>query len=149
LPKVFYDNGLSSHKEEVMLIKLDAEPQNFTYKPDKPIINKFEVFTRIGVVPADLLLSQKLCAIFTRKRQMGRDFYDAVFLAGKTEPNLEYLKVKLNIKDKDELKKRLLKICSNLDFKQLAKDVEQFLFIPRDSKKVLLFCEYINSRFKA
>ena len=149
LPEVLYGNGLSSHKEEVLLIKLDVEPQNFKYKPDKPIINKFDVFMRIGVVPVDLLLSQKVCAIFTRKRQIGRDFYDAVFLAGKAEPNFDYLKAKLNIKDRDELRKRFLKICENLDFKQLAKDVEQFLFMSSDSKKVLLFCEYINSRFKA
>ena len=148
LPRVLYDNDLAYHKEEVLLIKLDAEPQNFKYKPDKPIINKFDVFTRISVVPVDLLLSQKISAIFTRKRQMGRDFYDTIFLAAKTGPNLDYLKAKFSIEGRDELEKKLLKLCKNLDFKQLAKDVEQFLFMSSDSKKVLLFCEYINDLFK-
>lgn len=144
LPNVFYDNNLSPHKEEVLLIKLDAEPQKFTYVPEKPIVNKFDVFTRINVVPVDLLLAQKLAAVFTRKRAMGRDFYDIVFLAGKTKPNFDYLNTKLKIKNTGELKKRLLEKCQHLNFKQLAKDVEPFLFVPDDSKKVLLFCEYIS-----
>jgi hypothetical protein len=77
---------------------------------------------------------------------MGRDFYDTVFLFGKTEPNLDYLKLKLNIRNMDDLKKNLLLRCKGLNFKRLAKDVEPFLFTPRDSKKVLLFYDYIKSK---
>jgi len=144
IPKVLYENNLSRHKEEVLLVKMDAEPQNYKYKIDKPVINKFDVFIRINVVPAALLLSQKIYAIFMRKRSMGRDFYDAVFLLGKTKPDLDYLKAKLNIKGKDDLKNKLLQKCENLNFKQLSKDVEQFLFVPGDSKKVLFFRDYIK-----
>lgn len=144
LPGVLYDNGLSLNKEEVLLIKVDAEPQDFKYKPDKTIINKFDVFTRIDAAPIDLLLSQKIYAVFTRKRQMGRDFYDIVFLSGKTKPDLRYLKAKLAVKDSRDLKEKLLGVCKKLDFKQLSKEVEQFLFRPSDSKRVLFFCEYIE-----
>ena len=130
--------------QEKLLIQLDAEPQEFDYRPDKIILNKFDVFLRINVVPEDILLSQKIYAIFKRKRPMGRDFYDAVFLFGKTKPNLDYLKLKLKIKDKTDLKNRFLLKCKKFDFKQLAKDVEQFLFTPSDSKKVLFFYDYIK-----
>jgi predicted nucleotidyltransferase component of viral defense system len=146
VPNILFDNGLSRHKEEKMLIQIDAEPQGIDYALDKLIINKFDVFLRINVVPADILLAQKLYAIFRRKRAMGRDFYDAVFLFGMTKPNLEYLRLKLGIKDMADLKRKLLLKCKVLDFKQLAKDVEPFLFSPSESKKVLLFQDYIRSR---
>ena len=141
---VLFDNGLSPHKEEKLLIQIDAEPQNFNYPGDKVILNKFDVFTHINVVPQDILLAQKICAIFKRKRAMARDFYDAVFLFGKIKPNFKYLKFKLEIENMVILKKRLLSRCKELNFKHLAKDTEPFLFNPCDSKKVVFFCDYIK-----
>ncbi len=141
---VLFENKLSNHKQEKLLIQLDAEPQRFDYRFDKIILNKFDVFLRINVVPVDILFSQKIYAIFKRKRPMGRDFYDAVFLSGKTKPNLDYLKLKLGIKNKTDLKKRFLSKCKNFNFKQLSKDVEPFLFTPSNSKKVLFFYDYIK-----
>lgn len=141
---ILFEQGISRHRDEKLIIQVDAEPQKFRYRQDKPIINQFDIFTRINVVPVDILLSQKICAIFTRKRTMGRDFYDVIFLLGKTKVNIDYLRSKLNIKNKDDLKKRLLLKCKRLNFKQLAKDVEQFLFNPTDAKKILLFDEYIK-----
>ena len=142
---ILFENGLSRHKEEKLLVQIDTEPQEYSYSPEKVIINKFDVFLRINVVPIDLLLAQKICAILKRKRTMGRDFYDAVFLLGKTKPDLGYLQLKLNIKNFENLKVRLLSICSKLDFKDLAKDIEKFLFKPGDSKKVLFFYDYIRN----
>jgi len=144
IPKILFENGLSQHKEEKLLIQIDAEPKKFYYQSDKIIINKFDVFLRINVVPVDILLAQKIYAIFSRNRPMGRDFYDTVFLLGKTKPNLDYLRLKLDIKDMSDLKKRLLSKCKNIKFYQLAKDVERFLSLPSDSKKVLFFYEYIQ-----
>jgi predicted nucleotidyltransferase component of viral defense system len=144
VPDVLFENGLSNHKEEKLLIQLDTQPQGFTYQPDKTIINKFDVFLRINVVPPDILLAQKIYAIFGRKRTMGRDFYDTVFLLGKTKPNLEYLKLKLGIESMSDLKTELLRKCEELDFGHLASDVGPFLFVPNDSKKVLFFPDYVR-----
>lgn len=144
LADILYENKVSAYKEEKMLIQLDAEPQNFVYHPDKIIINKFDVFTRINVVPLDALLAQKIHAILTRRRPMGRDFYDAIFLFGKTVPNLDYLNLKLKIGNFTDLKSRLAKHCENLDLKKLARDVERFLYIPDDAQKVLLFNDFLE-----
>lgn len=141
---ILYENGLTGHKEEKILIQVDAEPQNFKYEPNKIILNKFDVFTRINIVPVDILLAQKIYAIFMRKRPMGRDFYDAIFLLGKTKPNFNYLSIKMQIKDASTLKKRLLAKCKTLNFTELAKDLGQFLFMPSDAKKILLFEEYVK-----
>jgi len=145
IPDVLFENRLSNHREEKLLIQVDAEPQGFTYQQDRIVINKFDVFLRINIVPPDILLAQKIYAIFKRRRPMGRDFYDAVSLLGKTKPNLDYLKSKLGIKDSTDLKNRLLLKCKKFNFKQLARDVEPFLFTPSDSKKVLFFGDYIRN----
>ena len=136
VPNILFDNGLSRHKDEKMLIQIDLEPQGIKYTPDKMIINKFDVFLRINIVPLDILLAQKIYAIFKRKRAMGRDFYDAVFLFGMTKPNLDYLRLKLNIKDMADLKRKLLLKCKSLDFKRLAKDVEPFLEVPEEAELI-------------
>lgn len=142
---VLYENKLSSHREEKLLIQFDTEPQSYKYACDSVIINKFDVFTRINAVPLGMLLAQKIYAIFMRKRPMGRDFYDAIFLLGKTKPDIGYLDAKLGISDIGKMKEKLLERCGKLDFRQLARDVEPFLYIPAEAKKVLLFTEYVNS----
>ena len=144
LPGLLFEQGLSSHKDETIMIHVDTEPQNFDYQADKIILNKFDVFLRINVVPIDVLLSQKIYAIFHRKRTMGRDFYDTVFLLGRTKPNMDYLREKMGIKSGKELEGKILKFCMELNFEQLAKDVEPFLFDPNEAKKVRMFSEYIK-----
>jgi len=145
IPKLLFDSGLSGYEEEKILIQLDTASRGFRYVPDKVILNKFDVFTEINVTPMDIVLSQKIFAIFNRKVPKGRDFYDAVFLLSKTKPNYDYLQLKLKIKRKEELKEKILTLENKLDFKELAKDVEPFLFNPADSKKVVLFARYIKN----
>jgi len=95
---VLFDLGLTGHKEEKILIQVDTQPQKFKYTPDKIILNKFDVFLRVNVVPIDILLSQKFYAVLDRPRPMGRDFFDIVYLSGKTNPNYSYLAVKTGSK---------------------------------------------------
>lgn len=142
---LLFEIGLSGHKEEKILIKVDAEAQNYKYKSQRVVISKFDVFTGISAVPLDILLAQKFYAILNRKRAVGRDFYDCMFLAGKTSPNYGYLKTKANLSGINQLKSALLKICRKLNFKQLAKDTAPLVFLPEDSAKIALFPEFINN----
>ncbi len=143
-PKLLYNEGLSGHSEEKILIQLDTEPQNFELKPEGFIINKFDVFTLINTTPKDILLAQKFYAVINRKRKKGRDFFDIIFLLGLgTTPNYDYLKLKLNINNQQNLKKRVLKVCDQIDMQKMAKDVAPFLFYQKDIKKIILFKEYI------
>lgn len=144
---ILSQTGITGHKGAKLIVQLDAEAQNYKYDPKRFLINKFDVFTRVFSVPLDLLLSQKICAVFTRKRSIGRDFFDIVFLHGKAIPDKEYLKQKLNIKDFVQLKNRLLDKCEALDFKQLSKDIAPFIFKPGDSKKILFFKDYVKEKF--
>lgn len=145
IPKLLFNTGLSSLLGQKVLIQVDTVPQHFNYTPEKPFLNKFEVFTQINVVPKDLLLAQKIYAAVNRKRTMGRDFFDIVFLYGiGARPNFDYLKKNLGIQNQAELKKYLLKKTAKLDFKILVQDVEPLLFDPRDKNKVLLFRKFMK-----
>jgi len=143
--KILYEYGISGHEEEKLMIRLDTEPQGITYSPGKIIINKFDVFTRINVVPIDILLAQKILAILYRKRAMARDFFDAIFLFAQTKPNFHYLKSKINIADMKELKDMLIKRCESINLKKISSDVEPFLIYPNEKKKILLFNDYIKN----
>lgn len=145
IPRLLFDSGLSGYAEEKILIQLDTAPHGFHYAPEKAILNKFEVFTEINVTPPDIILSQKIFAIFNRKSVKGRDFYDTVFLLSKSKLNYSYLELKMKISDGETLRKKLLAFCKELDFKSLARDVEPFLFNPRDSKKVTMFVKFIKN----
>jgi len=103
-PLVLFESGLTGHREQKLLIRVGTEPQCFDYEPETTIINKFDVFSQIRTVPADVLLAQKIACLFTRPRAMGRDFFDTVFLKSKTEPNMQYLRSRLDIQGGQDLK---------------------------------------------
>jgi len=148
IPKLLKENNLSVMADEKILIQVDTAPHNFSYKPANFLLQKFDVFRNIKLTSSDIILSMKVAAIFGRKRMKGRDFYDVVYLLGLTDFNYEYLDFKLNIKNKEELKKKLLESIADSDLKVMAKDVLAFLIKPDDQNMVLRFREYIEQRLK-
>lgn len=144
---ILYNLSLSYHIEQKLMIEIDTEQQNFKYIPDKKLINKFDIFTAIFVVPVDILLSQKIFAILNRPRTMGRDLYDCIFLLGRTVPNFQYLKEKTGMGTQDEIRKALISKTAHLNLKSLAKDTNPFVFDKHDIKKVELFSDYMESLF--
>ncbi len=144
-PGLLFQNELSGQKRQKILIQLDTEPQKYTYKAEKYLLNKFGIFRYINIVPLNLLLSQKICACLTRKRPKGRDFFDVVFLSGKTNPDYKFLKKRLNIKTKKELIEKLTQKSHTLNFKILTKDIEPFLFDPAQKDRVINFKNWIKT----
>ena len=144
-PQLLYNEGLSNHKEEKILIQLDTESHEFYYKPDQPVLNKFDVFTHINATPGDIVLAQKFFAVINRRRNKGRDFFDIVFLLGQGQtPNYDYLNAKTGIANPDDLRSVVLEKCKKLNMKEMAADVKPFLFNPKDEKKIRLFPEYME-----
>jgi len=144
-PGILFQVNLSGQKKEKILIQLDTEPQKYKYTPEKYLLNKFGLFRYINVVPANLLLAQKICAIFARKREKGRDFFDVVYLMSKTKPDFKFLKFKLGITSHEELISSLKKKTKNLNFKTLSKDIEPFLFEPDQKNRVLHFKAWLDT----
>lgn len=142
-PKILYQEGLSGHEEEKILIQLDTEPQHFDFQMDNYFLNRFDIFVPINTTPPNLLLSQKLYAILNRARNKGRDFFDVVFLLGMDiKPNYDYLTQKINILNPEVLRTRILEHCASISMVEMANDVQPFLFNANDSRKVLLFDKY-------
>lgn len=147
-PKLLFNEGLTGHTEQKILIQLDTEPQHFYFEKEKYILNKFDVFTSINITPVDILLAQKFYALLNRTRKKGRDFYDIIFLLKTTRPNYNYLEQKTGIKTEKDLKENVLQICKETDLSEMAIDVEPFLFNPADTKQIKLFVDYIMQVFK-
>lgn len=143
---ILFDNFLSGAKEEKMMIQVDAVKKSFSYNSNNVLLSKFDVFRNIIITPIDVILSQKIGAIFGRKRAKGRDFYDVVYLMGLSDFNFNFLKDKLNISNKKELKQQLLEVTADFDFKKLAQDVAPFLINPDEAERVLSFKEYVEQK---
>ena len=137
--------GLSGHREEKIHLSLDSEEKKKLFPPQIKLLNKFGVFRNIPVSSPDVLLAQKLLAILFRKREKGRDFYDASFLWGLSEPNYIYIKKRTGLSE-NLFKKRLLARCEKLNYKNLAKDVEAFLFDESQKERVLNFKEFLAAK---
>ncbi len=142
-PGLLFEAGLSGHREAKILINLDTEPQGFEFEPEQHFLNKFDIFTSIRTTPVDILLSQKFLAMTQRRQPKGRDFFDAVFLLGRTKPDYDFLKFRLGISTPEALREHLVNVCKQFDFQKLATDVQPFLFNPADVQRVMMFPEYI------
>jgi predicted nucleotidyltransferase component of viral defense system len=147
-PHVLYDESLRSNPKDKILIRIDTVNKKKISKPEINILNKFDVYRKILVNSIDTILAQKMIAIFQRKREKGRDFYDVSFLFGKTQPNYEYLESFLEM-DRRSFAKEFLKKCEKLDYNFLAKDVEPFLIDPNQKERILDFYNFIEKQLSA
>jgi len=141
-PELLYDQGLSPHQQEKILIQLDTVAQGYTYTPEIKILNKFDVFTEIRVTPLNVLLSQKIFTAVNRKRPKGRDFYDITFLLSKTKPDFGFINQKMGITSPESLREELLLKTEAFDFDALAGDVAPFLIAKEQVKRVVKFREF-------
>jgi len=143
-PGILFEHGLPGHKQERILIRIDAEPQEYDYQEEKFLLNAFGIFRYINTVPVSLLLSQKIAACLERKRAKGRDFFDVVFLAAGTGPDYGYLIQRLGIADKTQLVAALKERASQLNLESLAGEVEPFLFDASQKDRVALFSDWLQ-----
>lgn len=146
IPRLLKENNLSAMIDEKILIQVDTVPHSFEYEPNNFLLQKFDVFRNIKITPPDIILAMKVAAIFGRKRMKGRDFYDLVYLLGLADFNYKYLDFKLGIKNKKELKEKLLLSIKDLDLADMVDDVRPFLIKSDDQERVRQFREYIEQK---
>lgn len=150
IPGLLYEEQLSGYVEEKILIQIDTVPHNFPYTPEQRTVRRFDVLTRVQVTPKDILLAQKLYCAFHRKRPQGRDFYDILYLWTKDlMPNFAYLERTVGVTEAGQLRDYFESGMQELDFKELAKDVQYMLFRQEDIKLVEEFPLLIRERLSA
>jgi len=145
-PGLLFEQGLSGHREEKILIQLDTQSQGYAFQPQTFVVNRFGVFTRLVVTPPDLLLAQKLYTLVNRPRAKGRDYFDVVFLFSKNiRPDYGYLDAKMKAGTPELLRNAIADLLDQVDLEQLAADVRPFLFYPDDDRRVRYFREFWES----
>lgn len=134
-PEFLFELGLSGHKEERFLVKLEAEDQHIPYKPVLINIKGCGFYFPFPVPPDGVLCSMKISAMLSR--QKGRDFYDSMFLLAQTQPDYSFLAEKLKIHNLEELKSEVFKILKTVDLNKKKRDFEHLLFNKRNRERIL------------
>ena len=145
-PKLLFENNLSDHQDEKILVRIDTVFKKQFNEPRSFILNGFGVYRKILVNSQEVILSQKIITIIERKRSKGRDYYDVSYLLGKTEPDYDYLETVFGNKENDTIKNRLLEMADKNNLNDLAKDIRPFLIDKNGEDRVLGFKEYIKQR---
>lgn len=141
-PELLFELGLSGHKEERFLIKLESEDQKVSYKTVLVNINGCGFYFPFPVPPDGILCSMKISAMLSRSK--GRDFYDAMFLLAQTQPDYSFLAERFNIHNLQELKTAVSKTLERVDLNIKKRDFEHQLFNKRNSERILFFGEFIQ-----
>jgi predicted nucleotidyltransferase component of viral defense system len=142
-PELLFDMQLSGYREERFLIKIETQNQGFNYERNVTNINRMGFFFPFPVPPDRTLCAMKISALLSRAK--GRDFYDAMFLLSKTEPDYHYLAVKCNINNKAELKSALGLLPETVNMQVKSQDFEHLLFNREKSQKIFLFRDFVES----
>lgn len=141
-PGLLFDLGLSGHKEERFLIKIESQDQEVEYQKEMAIIKGCGMFFKFPVPLGGILCSMKILALLQRKK--GRDFYDVMFLMSQQNPDYHFLNTKYGISHEFELKSAFLEVLESIDLKHKAKDFEHLAFNQESTKKILLFREFVE-----
>ncbi|MBO4536416.1 MAG: nucleotidyl transferase AbiEii/AbiGii toxin family protein [Bacteroidales bacterium] len=140
-PQMLFNLGLTGHREERLLVKIEAQDQGVLYPIEVVNVNRMGFFFGVPVPPLDVLCAMKFSALLAR--QKGRDFYDAIFLLSKTQPNWDFLKARNGISSREELIDAISKILQKVDLNQKKKDFAHLLFNEANAERILHFRESI------
>lgn len=141
-PQLLFELGLTGHREERFLIKVESEDHLIDYKPVLANIKGCGFFFPMSVPPDNTLCAMKVAAMLNR--QKGRDFYDVMFLLGQTSPDYSFLAEKCEISSLKELKQATEKMFITVDLKKKMKDFEHLLFNRDNSKRILRVWDFIR-----
>lgn len=136
---------LTRHRDKVLTLKFDALPQQYNYVPQVKVLNRLDVIVPVPVTSAELILAQKLYAILNRRRIMGRDIYDASYLFGFTEPDMDYLEKKVHVSSRKNIEELIIKRLDERSIDDLARDIEPFVPARNDLLRVKLFPVILRS----
>lgn len=142
-PEFLFNLGLSGHREERFMLKLEAQDQGVAYTPKMAFIKGCGLFFAFPVPPDAVLCAMKLAALLNRGK--GRDYYDAMFLLAQTQPDYGFLSARCGVTDLQELKTAIEENLQTADLNQKHCDFEHLLFNRDNSRRILNFRDFVNS----
>ena len=142
-PQMLFNLKLTGHREERLLLKIEAQDQGIRYQQEIATVNRMGFFFNIQTHPVDVLCAMKFAAILSR--QKGRDFYDAIFLLSKTKPNMEFLQKRVGINTIDQLRLAVDDKLKEIDLNQKKRDFQHLLFNESNADRILSFRTLIDN----
>jgi predicted nucleotidyltransferase component of viral defense system len=142
-PGLLLELGISGHKDERFMLKLEAQDQGVPYAPDMGFIKGCGFFFSFPTPPDEVLCAMKVSAMLSRGK--GRDYYDAMFLLAQAKPDYSFLSARCGVRNLLELKAAVAKSLKKVDLAQKQKDFEHLLFHRDNSSRILHFREFIES----
>ncbi|MFT4094425.1 MAG: nucleotidyl transferase AbiEii/AbiGii toxin family protein [Niabella sp.] len=142
-PELLFDMGLSGHKEERFLIKVESQDQGIQYAPNIIDISGCGFFFPFPVPSDGVLCSMKIAAMLARSK--GRDFYDLMFLLSQTKPDYDFLSKRCGISNLKDFKEAANERLKSVDLKVKQRDFEHLLFNKANSGKILRFSGFVNA----
>ena len=140
-PELLVELGLSGHKEERFLIKIEAQYQGVDYTPAVVNIRGCGYFFPFPVPSDSVMCAMKTTALLDRAK--GRDFYDMMFLLAQSSPDYNFLAKRRGIGSPEELKTAIFKVLDRTDLNVKMRDFEHLLFNKNNSARILKFKEFI------
>ncbi|MGM9869828.1 MAG: nucleotidyl transferase AbiEii/AbiGii toxin family protein [Sodaliphilus sp.] len=141
-PELLFELGLSGHKEERFLLKIEAQDQGVDYQKEMKYVNRCGFLFALPTPPVEVLLAMKLSALLSRAK--GRDFYDTIFLMQHTKPSYHFLKSRVGIANAEELNNALKAKLQTTDLNIKKRDFEHLLFNARGAERILLFPKVVE-----
>jgi predicted nucleotidyltransferase component of viral defense system len=142
-PELPFELGLSGHREERFLLKLEAQDQEIGYTPTTAFVKGCGLFFPFPVPPDGVMCAMKIAAMLARGK--GRDFYDVMFLLAQTQPDYGLLAARCGICNLQELKAAAETCVRSVDLRQKQRDFEHLLFHRENSRRILRVGEFIQS----
>ncbi len=142
-PQLLFDLGLTGHRDERFLIKVEAQDQGVPYTPVSVDVRGCGFFFPLPVPPDGVLCAMKLSALLSRAK--GRDFYDAMFLLSMTSLDYDFMKQRCGVGSLEELKTAIGVLLSTTDLNVKKRDFEHLLFNRQNSERILRFGAFVES----
>lgn len=90
---LLYPLGVSQHKDQNLMIKLDYTTPPFRPPTTSRLLNRFGFLVHVVTEPLEVLCARKIHALFNRPRTQPRDLYDIVwYFSHRVKPDRTILK---------------------------------------------------------
>ncbi len=139
-PELLFELGLTGHRDERFLLKIEAQDQGVNYPADVKHVQRCGFFFSLPTPPDSVLLSMKLSALLARAK--GRDFYDTMFLMQQTQPSYDFLEKRMGISTPEALLSAIREKLSATDLNIKKRDFEHLLFNVNAANRILQFGEF-------
>ena len=142
-PSLLYELGLTGHRDERFLLKIEAQDQRVPYPCAMGTLKGCGLFFPFPVPPDPVLCAMKISAMLDRSK--GRDYYDVMFLLAQTKPDYAFLAARNGVRDWPQLRSAIDASLQTVDLDRKRKDFEHLLFHPDDSRRILRFPDFVGS----